>query len=151
MKKMNKKGFTLAELLIVVAIIGVLTAVAIPIFSSQLEKSREATDLANIRDVYAELASGILVNGMDQNGATMKVLSGLTATTTATTGSFSIAVPGFPVQQKVANWQTSPRQVATISLADSNCPAIAATTPLVFTFTISGDTTYLSAIAFTNS
>jgi prepilin-type N-terminal cleavage/methylation domain-containing protein len=45
----NKKGFTLAELLIVVAIIGVLVAISIPIFSSQLEKSREATDLANVR------------------------------------------------------------------------------------------------------
>ena len=37
----NKKGFTLAELLIVVAIIGVLVAISIPIFTSQLEKSRE--------------------------------------------------------------------------------------------------------------
>ena len=40
--KISRKGFTLAELLIVVAIIAVLVAVAIPIFGSQLEKSREA-------------------------------------------------------------------------------------------------------------
>ena len=51
--KNNKKGFTLAELLIVVAIIGVLVAISIPIFTSQLEKAREATDLANIRSAYA--------------------------------------------------------------------------------------------------
>lgn len=50
----DKKGFTLAELLIVVAIIGVLVAVSIPIFSSQLEKSREATDIANLRAAKAE-------------------------------------------------------------------------------------------------
>ncbi|MGN8700071.1 type IV pilin protein [Bacillota bacterium HCP3S3_F1_1] len=49
----NKKGFTLAELLIVVAIIGVLVAISIPIFTSQLEKSREAVDLANLRSAYA--------------------------------------------------------------------------------------------------
>ena len=55
MKKNNKKGFTLAELLIVVAIIAVLVAIAIPIFTSQLEKSREATDAANIRAAYAEI------------------------------------------------------------------------------------------------
>ena len=37
--KKNNKGFTLAELLIVVAIIAVLVAIAIPVFTSQLEKS----------------------------------------------------------------------------------------------------------------
>ena len=56
MKKMTeKKGFTLAELLIVVAIIAVLVAISIPIFTSQLEKAREATDAANIRSAYAEV------------------------------------------------------------------------------------------------
>ena len=62
MKKMNKKGFTLAELLIVVAIIAVLVAVAIPVFTAQLEKSRQATDLANIRSSYAEAMSNYLVS-----------------------------------------------------------------------------------------
>lgn len=51
----ENKGFTLAELLIVVAIIAVLVAIAIPIFTTQLEKSREATDLANVRGAYAEV------------------------------------------------------------------------------------------------
>lgn len=50
----NKKGFTLAELLIVVAIIGVLVAISIPIFTSQLEKSRDAVSVANMRAAYAE-------------------------------------------------------------------------------------------------
>lgn len=43
-KLKSDRGFTLAELLIVVAIIGVLVAIAIPIFTSQLERSREAVD-----------------------------------------------------------------------------------------------------------
>lgn len=50
----RRKGFTLAELLIVVAIIGVLVAVSIPLFVKQLEKSRDAVTLANIRSAYAE-------------------------------------------------------------------------------------------------
>lgn len=45
--------FRLAELLIFVAIIGVLVAISIPIFTSQLEKAREATDLANMRAAKA--------------------------------------------------------------------------------------------------
>jgi type IV pilus assembly protein PilA len=60
LKKVNRKGFTLAELLIVVAIIGVLVAISIPIFTAQLEKSREATDVANIRSAYAEIMTDIL-------------------------------------------------------------------------------------------
>lgn len=62
MKKNNKHGFTLAELLIVVAIIAVLVAISIPIFTSQLEKSREAVDMANIRAAYAEASAEMLTN-----------------------------------------------------------------------------------------
>ena len=61
----NEKGFTLAELLIVVAIIGVLVAISIPIFTSQLEKAREATDLANIRSAYAECTTAVLTGEPD--------------------------------------------------------------------------------------
>ena len=54
MRREDNKGFTLAELLIVVAIIGVLVAISIPIFSKQLEKARDAVTVANLRSAYAE-------------------------------------------------------------------------------------------------
>lgn len=63
------KGFTLAELLIVVAIIAVLIVVAIPIFVNQLEKSREASDLANVRSAYAEVMTSVI------EGNTSKIVS----------------------------------------------------------------------------
>ena len=53
----------MAELLIVVAIIAVLVAIAIPVFSNAVERSREATDLANVRSAYAEVKSAFLSNG----------------------------------------------------------------------------------------
>ena len=49
MKTQQNKGFTLAELLIVVAIIAVLVAISIPIFTSQLKKARVAVNQANAR------------------------------------------------------------------------------------------------------
>lgn len=84
MKKLNnKKGFTLMEMLIVVAIIAVLVAIAIPVFNGALTKSKEAADVANVRALYAEWQVGILTEnktipdskdaflaGPDNNGAT---------------------------------------------------------------------------------
>ena len=63
----NKKGFTLAELLIVVAIIAVLVAISIPIFTSQLEKSRDAASVANIRSAYAEASAAYLTGTSSAN------------------------------------------------------------------------------------
>lgn len=49
--KLSKKGgFTLVEMLIVVAIIAILIAVSIPLVNSSLEKAREAVDQANLRN-----------------------------------------------------------------------------------------------------
>ena len=63
----NEKGFTLAELLIVVAIIGVLVAISIPIFTTQLEKSRDAVSVANIRAAYAQAQADVLVGSAGDN------------------------------------------------------------------------------------
>ena len=49
----DKKGFTLAELLVVVAIVGILVAISIPVFTAQLSKARKATNLANLRAAKA--------------------------------------------------------------------------------------------------
>lgn len=76
------KGFTIIELLIVVAVIGVLVAISIPVFAAQLEKSREAADIANVRAAYAEL----MVRVLDTDGNTDSVTVGL--------------------KQKLSGWQT---------------------------------------------
>ena len=63
-----RKGFTLAELLIVVAIIAVLSVTSILVLSTSLEKSREATDIANLRNAKAAATAKYLED--DKNAGT---------------------------------------------------------------------------------
>ena len=60
-RKTHPEGFTMAELLIVVAIIAVLVAIAIPVFTSQLEKSRMVTDMNNIRSDYEQAVAQFIL------------------------------------------------------------------------------------------
>lgn len=54
MKRNNKKGFTIVELVIVIAVIAILSAVLIPTFSGVVEKANNAADLQNARNAYTE-------------------------------------------------------------------------------------------------
>lgn len=84
----NEKGFTLAELLIVVAIIGVLVAISIPIFTAQLEKARDAVSVANLRTAYAEAQTLVLTGNNGEESDKAK----LTIDTTSTDAYYSVAV-----------------------------------------------------------
>lgn len=64
-------GFTLGELLIVILIISVLISIVIPVFLNQLEKSREATDIANVRSAYAEVLTPVM---SDNNTDVVKIV-----------------------------------------------------------------------------
>ena len=92
MKK--NKGFTLAELLIVVAIIAVLVAVAIPVFTTQLKKAELATDLANARGKYAEVVAEKMANGTYDDSGKINVgtLTVPLKHTSATVGSGKITL-----------------------------------------------------------
>lgn len=63
MKKMNKKGFTLIEMLVVIAIIAVLVSIVIPVVGNSTEKAKEAADAANIRSAIAKVTTKALSDG----------------------------------------------------------------------------------------
>ena len=56
----EKKGFTLAELLVVVAIIAVLVAIAIPVFTSSLDNAKTQADATTIRGGYAAATIAVM-------------------------------------------------------------------------------------------
>ena len=64
----KNEGFTLVEMLIVVAIIAILIAVSIPIVNGALEKARHATDEANYRSAAALGNIKVLADAEDAVG-----------------------------------------------------------------------------------
>lgn len=54
-KKLNNKGFSLVELIIVIAIMAVLIAVIAPQYLRYVERSRESADLDNYKSVISAL------------------------------------------------------------------------------------------------
>lgn len=83
-KLQNKKGFTLMEMLIVVAIIAVLVAIAIPVFNGALTKSKEAADVANVCATYAEWQTAMLTENTKAPANATDFLKGPTGNDTLT-------------------------------------------------------------------
>jgi type IV pilus assembly protein PilA len=69
-KKNNEAGFSLVELLVVVLIIGILSAIAIPIFLNQQNQAREAALKSDLANAKLAMVSYGTDNGGDYSPAT---------------------------------------------------------------------------------
>lgn len=86
-RKSGKKGFTLMEMLIVVAIIGILIAIAIPTFNNALTKARISADEANLRSYYAEVMTNyMLKDSADKDKKLSEYVNGTTPTSVSVGG-----------------------------------------------------------------
>ena len=77
----------------------VLVAISIPIFTTQLEKSREATDAANLRAAYAEVMTCALTGETDNaNGVVV---------TKAGDGTIVVTSSAVSCKQTQTGWQSA--------------------------------------------
>ena len=71
MNKMNKKGFTLIEMLVVIAIIAVLVSIIVPVVGNSTTKAKAAADAANLRSIAASVAIDYMDNNVIDGTYTM--------------------------------------------------------------------------------
>ena len=139
----NQKGFTLVELMIVVAIIGILAAIAIPKFADMLEKSREGATKGNLSSIKSAVSifygdqQGVYIQNLD---ATQRGYSSSPASLSFLT-TYMDALPGVKVTAKSTVNAVAVRgggpgvgiSAANVTTGDYNAPAFAtaadATTP----------------------
>ena len=80
MNKKNKKGFTLIEMLVVIAIIAILVAIIIPTVMAATSKAAAATNAANLRSLTAEATTNYLMGGKFEfttQGVVSKAVDGI--------------------------------------------------------------------------
>ena len=102
--KKSKKGFTLIELVVVIAILGILAAILIPVIGGFISRANRAADLANARNLFNSAAIYIATEN-------------LTAAPSATTLAAAIS-PGM-INLPATGWSVSYSTTGGLSVASA--------------------------------
>ena len=134
LEERENKGFTLMEMLIVVAIIAVLVAIAIPIFTGQLENARDTTTVANLRSAYAQAQAAYLTetNGGNADVSLQKSGNKVTGVTVSnvvaegTQSGYGNAASNLPFTAPADMGGTAAKYTVTFSYSDNGSISVSA-------------------------
>jgi type IV pilus assembly protein PilA len=128
--KRGEGGFSLVELLVVMVVIGVLAAIAVPLYAAQRQQGYDATAKSDLR-VWAEREDGLLITinrygtlaELDADGTPLLVSPGVTATVVRYSGATGYCLSA-KHSQSTNTWFWDSRAGGLQPLGAAGCPVV---------------------------
>ncbi len=104
MKNTKKRGFTIVELVIVIAVIAILAAVLIPTFSNVIAKANESRALQEARNKYTEAYALDIADGVLDGNEKTTPIADTNYTVTNGVASYTYTVNGYTASFNGTDW-----------------------------------------------